>query len=348
MGPPISLLPVLSTLYHIVQIESDILQLCNTSRRFFVKSPILDDLMLLLKRLDGTSSVQSLASDFGRDVVDGMLTRLSEQGLLQDDQDAIDRNLDLLAQSEFVDAIPILAQADVSHRVAASSITIVGCGVVGRAVALLLTRAGVGALQLADPSIKSVDDLVLHPLLARPCARGIGDGDRARLRKHPRTGACAVNLPLKPGILAKTGFAVIELSYERDGGLVNIPQQCLEAGVPYLPYSVDGDEVLVGPLIRAGGRPCHACTTSRRESHLRYLAEHHSYLRHRATCAPRITMYNPMYARLAATFIAKHVIRLICADLPPEETAWTCHLGTSQVSAEVVLRVPGCATCLPS
>jgi bacteriocin biosynthesis cyclodehydratase domain-containing protein len=337
-------LPVLSRNYHVIPLDRDLLQICDTSQRFFMRSTRLEDLMGLLHRLDGESSAQSLSLRFGRDWVETVLRELLRLGLLQDGRNPGDRAVNKFTHTEF--SIDDSATPQVGPDGHTFTVTVVGCGVIGRAVALLLTQAKIG-LQLADPDSDTMAELVPRPLFAQSLGHDLRVDVRSPVRQptEPLTWT-VVDLPLQPEALSRTKLAVIERSFERTGGLADAPEQCLSEGIPYLLYSVDGPEACVGPLISVGGRPCHACVESRRQSHLKYLAEYQSYLHHRASCAPRLAIYNAREAKQVASFVAQHAIRLLGAGLVPEEIAWTINLKTDEVVAETVLPVPGCVTCM--
>jgi bacteriocin biosynthesis cyclodehydratase domain-containing protein len=156
---------------------------------------------------------------------------------------------------------------DAQRRLCASSVTVLGLGQAGSAVARALALAGVGRLTLADASPVREEDVWGGAFYAaadvgRPRAEALSE-QLGRLNEHVRAepaawspdAAAEAVRPLVEG--ASLAVLCPDDFHPAAYGAVN--EACLAAGTPWINRRALGFEVSVGPLVVPGESPCYRC-----------------------------------------------------------------------------------------
>jgi len=336
--------PLLVGLYHVVTLGPDRVAVANAGRQVVLAGEgLAERLSPLLAALDGRSTLDDLGRRFG-DLVPSVLDALFAKGLLTEADEDSERAT-ASAATAAATVTPGLSPAEVGTRLGAATVAVSGCGPVGAAVALLLTRAGVGGLIMADDGIVSDRDVVMSPVL--PSHRV---GDRLAMASAElcrRAGARSVEVqgrPLSADLIPRLDVAVIEAGFDETP--TTEADRCLAAGLPYLVHAQDGLEAVVGPLVSRGGQPCHRCLEIRRLSHLDRLGEHLAYRDQRAATAPRSDAFLAAHCSIVAGVVATEALRaLLAPDAPFRAAAMVIDLPRLGFSREEILPVPGCPGC---
>ena len=343
--------PVLAGLYHAVQLGADRVEVCNASRSVVLTAPSnAARVVALLHALDGTVSVDELETSHPGIAVRALLDSLDARGLLidaaatMDDENARDTRAVLTASG--------LQRATTARTsatpLAACTVLVAGCGPVAAAAAVALAKAGIVRMLLADDQLVSQRDVATCPVLTHDAL--------GRLRSEALREAClrsedvlatVVDPAETAASLSDATIVIIQARYEVSGMFAAAADAALEAGIDHIVHWQDALEVVIGPVIRSGGRPCHRCMESRRLSHVAHLDEHVAYLAHRAQTSPEPEAFLASHTSVAAGLLSTAVLQHLAgtADEGASRSATVLDLATSEWRREPVLEVPGCAAC---
>lgn len=158
--------PKLNSTVSVVKINDQILEFFLTNIRQQVRIKVKDNLILnIISTLDGTKSVEDIASEFNVSVAElnALLNYLQNKGIL----DNVTPKSDFSQYSKFRRVIHFLAEYSHSHdhlltmwnNIRQSTVLIVGLGAVGSWVACNLAQSGVGTLLLMDGDIVELSNL---------------------------------------------------------------------------------------------------------------------------------------------------------------------------------------------
>lgn len=336
--------PLLPGLYHVVVLGPNKVLIANAGRSVVLSGGgFAEKVAPLLTSLDGTRTLHELESRFGSlasEVVAGLTTKgLVTEAVPRDGPNAMAITL---CATAFPAAGPA---ADVAARITGSTVAVAGCGPVGGSVALLLAKAGIGRLLLADSDLTSAGEVVTSPFVAGTEPGRSRAGSLLAACGQAGTVADVVDWPLTGEILAGVDLAVIEDAYRSSP---DDAAACQRSRVPYLLFAQDGLEATVGPLVTAGGVPCHLCAASRQLSHIEHLDEHLAYRQHRVETAPRADAFLAAHTAVVAGLIATESLRVL-VGLEPTTGAGVVlvDLAAGTLEREELLPVPGCAGCDP-
>lgn len=345
---PPSARPLLLGMYHVTPLAPDRVQVGNAGRSIVLSGQrITERLTPLLRALDGRHTVDELTRRFPGLVPDA-LEALGEKGFLVDgaggeDDSSITARLTATALS------CASSPADLATSFAAATMVLSGCGPVGGMVAVGLAKAGIGRLLLADPQPTSSRDISLSCVLplaseGQPRTEVVG----ALCKEVGATLAQPVPRPLPPDALREVDLALIEVGYEANGRVSPDADTCLSSGTTYLPYTQDGLDVVIGPMVLAGTGPCHRCLESRRQSHLAHLAEDLAYHQSRSQTAPRADTFLAAHNSIVAGVLATECLAFLVSEPRTRGAVLVIDLAGMTMVHEALPRVPDCLGCDPA
>lgn len=336
--------PALLGLYHAVQLGSDRVEVCNAGRSVVLTAPgKAEALVAFLHACDGTASLTELSDRFRDLAVGSLVESLDARGLLTEGGDPS------LGSGRARAAIALHngTAADPAQQLRDATVLLAGCGPVGALTAVNLAKACVGSIVLVDDGLVSANDVIACPVFDH---QGVG---------HTRSEVVAQACAASDAVSVSTGgdaevamldgvtMAIIQATYGDTGIVAPVADAALHAAVAHIVHHQDALELVVGPVIEAGGRPCHHCMESRRLSHVAHLDEHLAYLAHRSLGDPEPDAFLAAHTSLAAGLLATRVLQHLTGSTPDgtRGTALVLDLATSEWRRERVLEVPGCAGC---
>lgn len=333
---------MLAGLYHAVRLDDDRVEVCNAGRTVVLNAAgSATAVVALLDSLDGTASIDELTERFPEFAVHSLIETLDARGLLADARDTDRSALSVAALQQ--GTVPMKPPRPLSS----CTVMVAGCGPVAATSAVLLAHAGVGGIVLADDGDVSEHDVVTSAVLpraavGRPRTAVITD---ACLKHAPR--AVVVTTSTAPAPFSDVDFVIIQARYEESGIIAATADAALQAGVEHTVHWQDALEMVIGPVITRGGRPCHRCMESRRLSHVRHLDAHLAYLAHRARVAPEPDSFLAAHTSMAAGLLSTTVLQQLTGTTAEAHrgTAIVLDLATAEWRREAVLEVPGCEAC---
>lgn len=341
MATPIPHRPLLPGLYQVVPLGPDRIVVANGGRTVALSGAgFTARVGPLLAALDGTSTAEDLHLRFP-EIAPAVLDGLAAKGLLVDAAPVSDRPS--VAPQLTAVALPgAPSPAESAAGLAAATVTIFGCGAPGGAVAVLLTKAGVGRLVVADDGAVGEGDLAVSPILERS---DVGCPRAEAVARHCRdAGGDAAGVAVGQSWDFRPDVVLLELGYDEVGTAA--ADHCLAAGLSYLVHTQDALEASVGPFVGPGGFPCHQCLAARRLSHVAHSEEYLAYRQQRATTSPRPTAYLAAQVALVAGLASIEVLRALLDAEPSSAGALlSLDLGGYSARREVLLPVPGCRGC---
>ena len=221
----------------------------------------------VLDLLDGTRSeaaIVAAAADAGvaPEEVHRLLGALGRAGALEDAA-AADPLLDLppgrrerlrceLAQLSVYCQIPGAAAAAVHHR-RLCRVVVLGAGRIGAPIAALLAAAGVGAVEVTDPSPAGPEDAI---------PGGLAPGDAGRARQDAVAGAVAgARVRRRTGSPLEAALVVLA---PPPGPDVTTAERLRRDGVPHLAVDTIDGAGIVGPLVVPARSACLRCLEAHR------------------------------------------------------------------------------------
>lgn len=344
IGPapaPLPTRPLLPGLYQVVRLSPDRLLIMNGGRAVALSgSGFAARVTPLLAALDGTNTADDLKARYP-EIAPAVLASLAAKGLLLDAAPIPDGPA-VGPQSTAVALPGAPSPAESATRLATATVTVVGCGSVGGAVAIVLAKAGVGHLVLVDDGVNSDLDVAVSPVLT---LADVGRPRAQAVAQHCRDSAAVdIQVALLLPANVRPDLAVLALGYDDVGTAA--ADHCLATRLPYLVHMQDALEAGVGPLVGPGGGPCHRCLRTRRLSHVTHLDEHMAYLEHRASTSPGPDAFLAAQVSLVAGLAGTEALRaLLGAGARSHGALLTLDLVGPVMQREVLLPVPGCPGC---
>lgn len=327
-------------LYHGVPLDRDRVEVCNAGRTVVLTATgRAASVVGLLGALDGTASIDELTARFPELAVPSLLDSLQARGLLLDARGG--GRASLTAAALHSGATP----RETQRNLRSFTVMFAGCGPVAATSAVELAKAGVAGIVLADEDVVTEQEVATTPVLSREAV--------GRPRTNAIKDACtqladvAVTIRSSAVPIGDVNFVIIQARYEPSGLLAVTADAALRAGVEHLVHWQDALEMVIGPVITRGGRPCHRCMESRRLSHVLHLDAHLAYLGHRAQVAPEPDSFLAAHTSIASGLLSTTVLQHLTRTTAEEHrgTAVVLDLATVQWRREDVLEVPGCVTC---
>lgn len=336
--------PLLPGLYHMVVLDPRKVLIANAGRSVILSGEgFAEHVAPLLACLDGNTRLDDLESRFGalaRDVV----ASLAERGLVTEAgaDGGSGAVVTKLSATAFPDAGSL---RDVAARISRSTVLVAGCGPVAGTAAVLLAKAGMGRLLLADAGTLTQQDTAVSPFATAAHEGRLNVDLIADACRGAGAVAEPVAGPIGKEVLTDVELAVIEHGY---GASAEEADACLRLRVPYLLVAQDALEGAVGPFVMPGGRPCHRCAISRRLSQKEHLEEHLAYRQHRAEAAPRLDAFLAAHVAMLAGIAAAEALRVVAGSKPATQSGvLLCDLASGSFDREELLPIPGCSACDP-
>jgi bacteriocin biosynthesis cyclodehydratase domain-containing protein len=225
---------------------------------------------------------------------------------------------------------------EIDHRLASATILLIGTGLFGTAVADLLSRTGVGAINFGawddDNTLNSADDMprVTSSLLTTDTDEAISAIEDL---------AEGVDL-----LITATCDAPRALFEE-------INELALATRTPWLIGNTAGSAIELGPLVLPYETACYTCLLLRQRSADPLAVEHEIYEKtkqiSRQAGHRNITGESVWASTQAASFLVGEAIRVLTGIAPPTMTDAAIRMlpisGTLETNQ--VLRVPRCPAC---
>lgn len=221
--------------------------------------------------------------------------------------------------------------------VAATSVGIVGAGVLGRHVAEGLRGAGIEQFAVYDPRAAVADD----PLTAK-CFDGLLP-DRVALGPSSDFGIEAV--------FAQSDVVVVSWEWFSPKLLSQVNIASIDSGTPWLPVVVDGAEVVVGPTTVPGESACWFEYLAQTEASLMQKDAYTLFRDHLDDVDLRTAgaFVLPPLAQVGAGLAAVSVLRLAAGQpVPTLNRTLRVDLDRFTVDYQHVLRLPRCPACGPT
>ncbi|HVF06737.1 MAG TPA: TOMM precursor leader peptide-binding protein [Frankiaceae bacterium] len=221
--------------------------------------------------------------------------------------------------------------------IAATSVGIIGAGVVGRQVAEGLRGAGVEQFAVYDPRIAVADD----PVTAK-CFDGLPP-DRVALGPSSDFGIEAV--------FAQSDVVVVSWEWFSPKLLTEVNLASIESGTPWLPVVVDGAEVVVGPTTVPGESACWFEYLVQTEASLMQKDAYTLFRDHLDDMDLAVSgaFVLPPLAQVAGGLASVSVVRLAAGQhVPTLNRTLRVDLDRFSIDYQHVLRLPRCPACGPS
>jgi bacteriocin biosynthesis cyclodehydratase domain-containing protein len=297
--------------------------------------------------LDGTHTVEQLLITASPDLPVHALIRtllvLHSKGLISSEASTAGCNGDEIGRRQLLYwgrhlAVTRSASSarEIDHRLASATILLIGTGLFGTAVADLLSRTGVGAINFGawddDNTLNSADDMprVTSSLLTTDTDEAISAIEDL---------AEGVDL-----LITATCDAPRALFEE-------INELALATRTPWLIGNTAGSAIELGPLVLPYETACYTCLLLRQRSADPLAVEHEIYEKtkqiSRQAGHRNITGESVWASTQAASFLVGEAIRVLTGIAPPTMTDAAIRMlpisGTLETNQ--VLRVPRCPAC---
>jgi bacteriocin biosynthesis cyclodehydratase domain-containing protein len=284
------------------------------------------NLLRVLRRLDGTSTVAEIAATEGiaRSEVVGLTDQLGELGVLEDGSShALDYYLDHV--------VPNLAQFGGERVGPRSPLVLLGDAAILDHVQRTLDQGEIGVeLELAENGMREQ--------LARGASPWLSDG----LALEAAAAAFAV-WQGKQVVFATTRLNPLEFEAFNSIALYH--------RIPWIHAAVDGPFLLVGPTFVPGRSPCYECLEARVLMNLREAASYQRY-KH-ALAEDRISLARGALDAVLGSLVGS-LVAFEALNFALTGAAFTVgkmlalYLPTMEFTFNEVLRLPGCRACAPS
>jgi molybdopterin-synthase adenylyltransferase len=253
----------------------------------------------------------------------------------------------------------VLGDAEaVSHRLAASVVTVLGLGGAGADTALALAKMGIGEVRLVDSLAVGPADPYFSEAFqaAEPGSPRTAAVARRFAASAPWTHAVEIGVPLADdtaveAAVAGSHFAVCCLDAGQSWTTYQLNRACLKLDLPWTSVTLAGTEVVLGPTVVPHQTACYLCYRMRAVAcavnpedafaHERYLdSRRQDDSGRRENLAPAAVIA----AQLAALEAVKALSGLRLSARGGLVILDLLDLGTSR---HTVLRKPGCPACFP-
>lgn len=336
--------PLLVGLYYIVPLTSDRVQIANGGRSVVLSGEGFAARVLpLLEALDGRTELGDLRRTFP-DLVPDVLEALAAKGMLTDGSSLSEGTAALTDTALALGTISSAAEA--AEILDPAVVAVVGCGPIGSTIAPLLSKAGVGRLLLCDSDETSPAEVSVSPCLSTThCGQLRADATRTTCLASADTWIETAGRPREGDLdAANVDLAVVEIGYEHNDHPSPDADALLRSGIPFIVYTQDALEAVVGPLVMPGCAPCHRCARARLFSNREDLGEHRAYRAHRGRVARNPDAFLAAHCSIVAGTVATEVLRALTRTQPLDD-ALVIDLRGMTTTREKVLPVPGCPGC---
>lgn len=341
--------PLLRGLYHIVPLGPDRVEVCNAGRSVAIaNSGAGRQIADVIAAMDGTHRVDELEARFPL-IATLVLDRLVDCGLIVEADHSAGGASAAAARLAVVGLDVSQSFSEGVRRLRDATVALAGCGPTGADTAVQIVKAGVGRLLVADDGVYSDTEVAASSVLPSVATRRPRAESVAALCREV-CGASTIDvISLNAESVRSADLVIAEGMYTAEGVGAAAADAALALRVPYLVHWQDGLDVVIGPMVRDGGRPCHRCAETRRLSHVFHESEHLAYLRHRSTRAPRSDALVAAHTAIVSGIIASEAIRVLAGGLSTASgAAFVVDLTRTAFRVEPVLPVPGCRGCDPA
>jgi bacteriocin biosynthesis cyclodehydratase domain-containing protein len=320
---------------------------------------------LVVPMLDGRHTAAEIADEtadvFAAADLDAMLDLLAAQGVLveaPDDglsEEAAERMTP--QRNLFADVAP---GEPLQRRLAAATVTIIGLGGAGPAVALGLAAAGIGEIRCLDALPARPADVYLSPALGLDAvgasrAERVADLLRAAA---PEVKVVAVDQSLAneeevQRAVAGSDYVVNCLDASQSNLAFKINKVCFTDQIPWISCALSGVEVIVGPTVHPGQSACYMCYRMRAvacsgnpENAFAYERELDRRRRDDGDRRENLVFSAGIAGNLLACEVVKELSGLAAPSLVGR--ILTVRLTDLHIEQHAVLRKPACPVCFPS
>jgi bacteriocin biosynthesis cyclodehydratase domain-containing protein len=314
--------------------------------------------------LDGTREIEQIRSELNisKSYIDGILTVLNENGLLQDSSsESVLTEAESnwwRHQTEFFSHFSVAANPELSTlpdvlatgsnyqlRLRSATVALFGCGRLGSQVARDLSISGVGRLLCIDDgeisdSTAFADAWYDHRHVGRPRATTV---TQLVEQTSPLCRAEPLSSPSLGEVLDQCDIAVLAHDAFRPDDYEALNLAALSARTPWTSCRLVGFEVLVGPTVLPTQSACWTCFEARRYSHLTRYEE--------ASLAERAwgEVDTPPSLAVApgVSFLSLEVVKLLTGFAPAAtlDALLAIDLLSTTATLHPVLRLPRCRAC---
>jgi ribosomal protein S12 methylthiotransferase accessory factor len=226
---------------------------------------------LVLPLLDGEHSfaqiARQVAGTFAEKDLAACLGLLASEKILQEGDarafDDVARRI--VPQVAFFHEITGQAKL-LQETLTSAQVTIFGLGGAGAMAAASLAAAGVGRLRCFDPTPVRETDLYLSPLFK------VGDVGTSRAavvasairERAPQVKVAAYCAPLHEdqeiqSLIQGSDLVLSCLSSSQSNLILQLNRICLKTGICWIPCTLSGTEIILGPTVRPFDGPCYVC-----------------------------------------------------------------------------------------
>ena len=246
------------------------------------------------------------------------------------------------------------APSDADKRLAALKIAVIGCGSVGRNIALHLARLQITEVRLVDKGVLKPESLLTHMcqpeevFQSQPKASNLGPLFK---RINPATKVLVFDGPIEAlDLHALVDIDVVVLATDNLLAEVKTAQKCLWLGIPLIQASVHGDTLLAHVRFFANGNahdPCPVCSYSKEEWNALNRETRFSCEGNSQTTTPRIdgapTMSTSFLCAMASDLAMVQVVRhALGLGMPVEDTMVEYCGFNHRTVVSPLKRNPGC------
>ena len=314
--------------------------------------------------LDGTRDVDEIETEtadvFDAGDLEAMLDLLAshrvvvdapDDGLPPDAADRMTPQRNLFAE--------IAPGESLQQRLGAATVSLVGLGGAGPAVALGLAAAGVGSLRGADPLPVAPPDVYFSPFLGLE-AIGSSRAQRVSELVHaaaPEVKMVAAESPLETEddvrqLIAGSDYVVSCLDASQSNLAFKVNKVCADEKVRWIACALAGAEVVVGPAMNPGQSACYMCYRMRSVASAgnpehAFAYERELDRRHRDDSGRRENLV--FSAGIAANLVASEVVKELSGLAAPSLVGriLIVRLTDLHIERHAVLRKPDCPVCFP-
>jgi bacteriocin biosynthesis cyclodehydratase domain-containing protein len=318
----------------------------------------------LLPKLDGSRTIAQLVSDLphvSEEVIRGALAILQEQNLLEEGD-----HHSSTSERDKPDALSWQEQywtsfggesASTQQKLSSSTVIISGLGGVGRSVADVLARSGVGKLRLADGQPVSPEDQLFG---YRDDQAGIPRSQA--FQQHQRFPAATLETAhfdatdeggTSESVFEGSSLVVVCADSPREAAMNQVNRLSFRAGVPWLPATAGINHGTIGPLVIPHQTACYECFRLRLISNRSFLNDALgspvSVDSTGGEFATEVVAAPAFFLSLIGQIAAAEVIRFLTGMARP--TTAGAFLSLSPFDAGItrheVLKLPRCPVCGP-
>jgi molybdopterin-synthase adenylyltransferase len=243
------------------------------------------------------------------------------------------------------------------ERLSEATVSVIGLGGAGPAVALGLAAAGIGALHIHDSLPVAPTDVYYSPFLGLDAVGASREARTADLARDaaPQTDVRVGEGPLESeddlhGVLDGVDFVVCCLDAAQSNLTFKLNRVCLALGMRWISCALAGAEVVVGPAVHPGHGPCYLCYRMRAVAcagnpEAAFAHERHLDRRKSDDSGARENLL--FAAGIAANMLALEVVKELTGIAEPSLVGRLLILQLTDLSTtrHTILRKPWCPAC---